>query len=87
MTRYLSQPRNWKFAKGYGSLSFRKNIGKTYLKYSQKLLGNAKESATDTFKSASEKVTNEDDKEIPKERYMSAEERQNHWWSEINITI
>ena len=108
------------FAKGYGFLSFArnisKNIGKNVIKhlsgkYSQKRLDHAKEYARDVFKTASkrairkkaeatgefigskitnkitkisktlqqnnpETVTNEHDKEIPNERYISPEERQ-----------
>ena len=49
--RYSIEP------KGYGSLSFAKNVGK-YLsnKYGQKLLDNAKKSATDAIKTASKRV-------------------------------
>ena len=32
----------------------------------------------------SDTVTNENYKEIPKERYMSPEKRQDCWWNEIN---
>ena len=32
-----------------------------------------------------ETVTNENDKEIPKERYTSPEEREDTFWSEIKI--
>ena len=55
--RYLVQPRDKIFSKGYGFLSFAKNIGtnigknisKNLLgKQSQKLLDHAKQSATDT---------------------------------------
>ena len=88
-----------------------KNIGKVSVKYNQKLLGNAKKSATDSLKASlkriiqkiaeatsdligykitdriikvsrnsqqnnSETVTNEHDKEIFKEKYVSPEERQ-----------
>ena len=87
-----------------------KNIGKVSVKYNQKLLGNAKKSATDSRKASlkriiqkiaeatsdligykitdriikvsrnsqqnnSETVTNEHDKEIFKEKYVSPEER------------
>ena len=106
------------FVKGYGFLSFAKNMGKNIdknisknlsSKYSQKLLDHAKQSASDTLKTTSkrviqetaeatgdligitdrivkvsknseqnnsETVINEHDKEIPKERYISPEERQ-----------
>ena len=127
MTRYSVQPRDRIFVKGCRFLSFArnmvKNIGKNISKsisskYSQgmlamrqKLLDHDKQSATDTFKTASkrliqktaeatgdfidnkisnkimwlsknpqqnnsETVTNEHDKEIPKERYIFSEERQ-----------
>ena len=87
-----------------------KNIGKVNVKYNQKLLGNAKKSATDSLKASlkriiqkiaeatsdligykitdriikvsrnsqqnnSETVTNEHDKEIFKEKYVSPDER------------
>ena len=87
-----------------------KNIGKVSVKYNQKLLGNAKKSATDSLKASlkriiqkiaeatsdligykitdriikvsrnsqqnnSETVTNEHDKEIFKEKYVSPDER------------
>ena len=64
MTRYSVQPRNRIFAKGYGFLSFAKNMGKNVGKnisknlsgkYSQKLLDHAKESATDELKTISPK--------------------------------
>ena len=126
--RYSVQPRYRIFVKGYGLLSFAKNMGKNIgknisknlkSKYSQKLLDHAKQSATDTFKTSSKKViqktaeapgdlignkifnavaksydgkitkvsknsqknnsetvSNEHDKEIPKEKYVSPEERQ-----------
>ena len=55
MTRYSVQPRDQIFVKGYGFLSFvrdmDKNISKTLSsKYSHKLLDNAKQSATDALK-------------------------------------
>ena len=72
MTWYSVQPGDWIFAKGYGFLSFAKNIGKNIGKiiskslsgkYSpgmlvmcQKLLDHAKKSATDAFKTASERA-------------------------------
>ena len=52
-------PRNWIFVKGYGFLSFARNIGKNVskniskdlsCKYSQKLLDHSKQSATDALK-------------------------------------
>ena len=50
MTRYLVQPRDRIFVKGFGFLSFVRNIGKNISKnvthkYSQKLLDHAKQFA------------------------------------------
>ena len=62
--RYSIEPRDCTFVKGYGFLSFVKNMGKiigmnisTNLrgKYNQKLLHHAKQSATDKLKIASER--------------------------------
>ena len=60
MTRYPIQPRDRIFVKGYGSLSFAKNMGKNFgknvsSKYSQKILAHAKQSATDALKAASKR--------------------------------
>ena len=61
MTRYSVQPRDQIFVKGYGFLSFAKNMGKNIGKnisknlsgkYSQKLLDHAKRSAPDAFKTS-----------------------------------
>ena len=112
MTRYSVQSRI--FVKGYGFLSFAKNLGKNIDKniskslsgkYSQKILDHAKKSAIDVLKTSLktviqktaegtgdlngrkitnkimgaskslETVTNENDQEISKERYMSPEKR------------
>ena len=63
--RYSVQPRDRIFVKGYGFLSFSKNIdkdtGKNVSKnlsgkYSQKLVDHAKQSATDAFKTASKRT-------------------------------
>ena len=63
--RYSVQPRDGIFVKGYGFLSFAKNIGKNIGKnmskslsgkYSQKLLDQAKQSATDALKTSSKRV-------------------------------
>ena len=60
--RYSVQSRDWIFVKGYGFLSFAKNMGKKIGKniiknlngkYSQNLLDHAKQSATDAIKTAS----------------------------------
>ena len=58
MMRYSVQPRDRMFVKGYGFLSFAKNIGKNISKnlsgkYSQKLLDHAKQSAADAIKTTS----------------------------------
>ena len=59
--RYSVQLRDRIFLKGYGFLSFAKimskNIGKSLKsKYSEKLFGHAKQSATDAFKNASKRA-------------------------------
>ena len=116
--RYSIEPRDRRYVKGYGFLSFAKNIGKNISnKYSQKLVDTAKKSAADAIKTASkraikktaeatgeligdkiaDKITstskqpkelnskdlhstelhsNEANNEIPKERYISPQERQ-----------
>ena len=107
--RYSMEPRERRYVKGYGFLSFAKNIGK-YLsnKYGQKLVDTAKKSATGALKIATkgaiqktaeasgdlvgseiaDKITsisktppselrsNAASNEIPKERYISPQERQ-----------
>ena len=51
---YSSEPRDKRYVKDYGFLSFVKNIGKnTSSKYSQKLVDPAKKSATDAIKTVS----------------------------------
>ena len=55
---YSVQPRDGIFAKGYGFLTFAKNIGKNIsqnviYRYNQKRLYHAKQSATDVLKAAS----------------------------------
>ena len=115
---YLIEPRDRRYVKDYGFLSFAKNIGKnTSSKYSQKIVGRAKKSATDALKTASkraiqetarstgdlignktaDKITsvskksstklplNEAINEIPKERYISPQERQ-QIISELRLT-
>ena len=65
MTRYSIQPRDGIFVKGYGFLSFAKNMVKNISKnisktlsgkYSQKLFDRAKKSATDVLKTSSKRV-------------------------------
>ena len=55
--RYSIEPRDRIHIKGYGFLSFAKNMG-THLsnKYSQKLLDTAKKSTTDAIKTASKRA-------------------------------
>ena len=56
--RYLIEPRDRRYVKGYGFLSFAKNIGKNISsKYSQKLIASAKKSAADAIKTASKRET------------------------------
>ena len=66
MTRYLVQPRDPIFVKGYGFLYFAKNMGKNIVKiisrnfsekYGQKPLDYGKTSATDAFKTAWKRAT------------------------------
>ena len=55
--RYSIEPRDRIFVKGYGSLSFAKNMGKSLSsKYDQKLLDSAKKSTTDAIKTASKRA-------------------------------
>ena len=55
--RYSIDPRETRSVKGYGFLSFAKNIGKNISnKYSQKLVHTAKKSATDAIKTASKRA-------------------------------
>ena len=55
--RYSIEPRDRRYVKGYGFLSFVKNIGKNISsKYSQKLVDNVKKSATNAIKTASKRV-------------------------------
>ena len=60
MRRYSVQPRDQIFVKGYGYLSFARNMGKNIsknlgIKYRQKLLAHVKKSATDSLKTASKR--------------------------------
>ena len=51
--RYSIEPRNRIYVKGYGYLSFAKNMGKSLSnKYGQKLLGGDKRSTADAIKTA-----------------------------------
>ena len=55
--RYSIEPEDRIHVKGYGFLSFAKDIGKTLRdKCSQKLLDNAKKSGTEAIKTASKRV-------------------------------
>ena len=56
MTRYSIELRTRKYVKGYGFLSFAKNIGKNLgNKYGQKLLDSTKKSTMDAIKTASKR--------------------------------
>ena len=55
--RYSIEPRDRIYVKGYGFLSFAKNMGKILSnKYGQKLLDSPKKSTTDAIKTASERA-------------------------------
>ena len=55
--RYSIEPRDRIYVKGYGFLSFAKNMGKSLSnKYSQKLLDSAKKSTTDAIKITSKRA-------------------------------
>ena len=87
--RYSIEPRDRIYVKGYGFLSFAKNMGKSLSnKYGQKLLDSPKKSITDAIKTASERaiqkttsnwrLNNNEDVELMtrKKRYISPEEKQ-----------
>ena len=55
--RYSIEPRDRIYVKGYGFLSFAKDMGKNLSnKYGQKLLDSAKKSTTDAIKTASKRA-------------------------------
>ena len=55
--RYSIEPRHRIYVKGYGFLSFAKNMGKSLINnYGQKLLDSTKKSTADAIKIASKKV-------------------------------
>ena len=62
--RYSTEPREQRYVKGYGFLSFARNIGTHATKvakslnnkYGQKLVDGSKKSATDAFKIASKRA-------------------------------
>ena len=55
--RYSVEPRNRIYVKGYGFLSFAKNMGRSLSnKYGKKLLDSAKKSTTDAIKTASKRA-------------------------------
>ena len=55
--RYSIEPRDRIYVKGYGFLSFAKNMGKSLSsKYGQKLLDSTKKSTTDAIKTASRRA-------------------------------
>ena len=53
MTRYSAEPRTRKYVKGYGFLSFTRNLSN---KYAKQLLDTATKTGLDALKTASEKV-------------------------------
>ena len=55
--RYSIEPRERRYVKGYGFLSFARNIGKNISnKYGQKVVDTARKSATDAIKTASKRA-------------------------------
>ena len=55
--RYSAEPKDGRYVKGFGHLSFAKYIGKNISnKYSQKVVDSAKKSATDAIKNASKRT-------------------------------
>ena len=55
--RYSIEPRDRIYVKGYGFLSFAKNMGKSLSnEYGQKLLDSAKKSTTDAIQTASKRA-------------------------------
>ena len=55
--RYSIEPRDRIYVKGYGFLTFAKNMGKSLSnKYGQKLVDSAKKSTTDALKTASKRA-------------------------------
>ena len=69
MTRYSVQPRGQIFVKGYGFMSFAKNISKNISKHLsgkniQELLDHAKQSATDALKTSSKRVIQKQQKQL-----------------------
>ena len=58
--KYSIEPRDRIYVKGYGFLSFAKNMGKSLSnKYGQKLLNSAKKFTTDAIKTTSKRATQE----------------------------
>ena len=63
--RYSIEPRDRIYLKGYGFLSFAKNIGKNLInKYSKKLLDCAKRSTTDVIRTASKEVNKKQHRQL-----------------------
>ena len=61
--RYSIEPRDRIYVKGYGFLSFAKDMGKNLSnKYGQKLFDSAKKSTTDVIKSASKRAIQKKDR-------------------------
>ena len=63
--RYSIEPRDRRYIKGYGFLSFAKSIGENISnKYSQKLADSAKKSTTDAKKTASKRAIQKKKKQL-----------------------
>ena len=62
---WLNEPRERIYVKGYGFLSFAKNMGERLSnKYGQKLLGSAKKSTTDATKTDSKEQFKKQQKQL-----------------------
>ena len=63
--RYLVEPRDRIYVKGYGFSSFAKNIGENLSnKYGKKILNSAKKSTTDAIKAASKTANQKKQKQL-----------------------
>ena len=52
-----------------------------------KMANKVKRASKNSQQNNSETVTNENNKEIPKERYISRRKTENYWWSKIDIIV
>ena len=100
--RYSTEPRDRIYVKGYGFLSFAKNIGKSLsIKYSQKLaagdlIGNkiadkitrlSKRSSTELHSKKLENDNTNDELEVPKKIHTSRRKATHYRWIKVSITV